>query len=263
MNSPVQVDYIASLRSRLENVGGIPERSQESLLLFEELRGALESGVIRVAEPLDDGWVVNVWVRRALLACVQAGMLTMQPGPVPGTDFDTTPWRNALFSGCRIPAGSFIRHGAHLDPGVTVMPGTVIQIGAFVGAGSMIDSHATIGAGAQIGREVNIGCGVVIGGVLLPLDASPNIIEDGVVLGYNCGVFDGVRIGAGSIITAGTTISGLAGIYDAINQAWLRGDGVSPLTIPPGSVITMGIQDTGTDAPTVRTLVPVILDRRS
>ncbi len=101
-----------------------------------------------------------------------------------------------------------------------------------------------------------------MGGILLPLEASPNIIEDEVVLGYNCGVFDGVRIGARSILAANTTISGLAGVYDAIDRVWLRAEGSTPLTIPPGSVVTMGIHDVDTEVPVVRTLVPVIVDRR-
>ncbi len=263
METSTHADYIEGLRSRLEIATHAFVHTPEISALFAELRNALDTGMVRVAEPVNGAWIVNAWVRKALLASVQAGTLAMQTGPFPGTELDTMPWRNAPFPGCRIPAGSYVRHGAHLEPGVTVMPGTVIHMGAFIGAGTMIDSHVMVGACAQIGRGVNIGCQTAIGGILLPLEASPNIIEDEVVLGYNCGVFDGVRIGAGSVIAANTTISGLAGVYDAVDKVWLRYEAAGPLTIPPGSVVTMGIQDLDAEAPVVRTLVPVIVDRRS
>jgi 2,3,4,5-tetrahydropyridine-2,6-dicarboxylate N-succinyltransferase len=252
----------ASLRARVEELASNPGRTPDALALLAEVREALQGGKIRVAEPSGCGWIVHRWVKDVLLLHMTLGQAVAQSEPFAGVEFDTLPWRAGPAPGCRIPAGSLIRRGAHLAPGVTCMPPSVVQIGAWIGEGSNIDSHALIGAGAQIGRRVTIGCGAVVGGVVLPLDALPTIVEDEVILGGGCGVYDGVQIGYGSILVAGTVITPLFGVFDAENQIWLRAEEDRPLRIPPFSVVAMGARSLPGGSADTLVHVPMILGRR-
>jgi 2,3,4,5-tetrahydropyridine-2,6-dicarboxylate N-succinyltransferase len=254
---------LIALRTRVEALARDPQRTPDALALLAEVRQALEDGEIRVAEPSAGGWVVNRWVKEALLLHLTLGQAAAQQGQFTGVEFDTLPWRAGPAPGCRIPGGSLIRHGAYLAPGVTCMPPSVVQMGAWIGESSSIDSHALIGAGAQIGRRVAIGCAAVVGGVVLPLDATPTIIEDDVVLGGGCGVYDGVQIGHGSILVAGTVITPLFGAFDAEDQIWLRAEEGRPLRIPPYSVVAMGARSMPGGSVDTLVHVPMILGRRA
>lgn len=251
-----------TLRDRVETLAANPQRTPDALALLAEVREALERGEIRVAENSGDGWMVHRWVKEALLLHLTLGQAAAQPEPFTGVEFDTLPWRAGPVTGCRIPGGSLIRHGAYLALGVTCMPPSVIQMGAWIGEGSTIDSHALIGAGAQIGSRVSVGCGAVIGGLLRPVDALPTIIEDDVVLGGGCGVYDGVQVGQGSILVAGTVITPLFGVFDAENQTWLRAEEDRPLRIPPFSVVAMGARSMPGGSADTLVHVPMILGRR-
>lgn len=254
--------YLAALRDQIEALACNPQRTADALAVLTEVREALERGEIRVAEPSDSGWMAHRWVKEALLLHMTLGQAAVQEGQIAGVEFDTLPWRVGPIPACRIPGGSLIRHGAYLAPGVTCMPPSVIQMGAWIGDGSNIDSHALIGAGAQVGRQVVVGCGSVIGGVVLPVDALPTIIEDNVVLGGGSGVYDGVQIGRGSVLVAGTVITPLFGVFDAENETWLRAEEDRPLRIPPYSVVAMGARALpGGNADTL-VHVPMILGRR-
>lgn len=252
----------ATLRGRVEALAVNPQRTPEALALLAEVREALERGEIRVAENSGNEWVVHRWVKEALLLHLTLGHAAAQPEPFTGVEFDTLPWRSGMVPGCRIPGGSLIRHGAYLAPGVTCMPPSVIQMGAWIGEGSTIDSHALIGAAAQIGCRVSVGCGAIIGGVVHPMDAPPTIVEDDVVLGGGCGVYDGVQIGHSSILVAGTVITPLFGVFDTENQTWLRAKEDRPLRIPPFSVVAMGARSMPGGSTDTLVHAPMILGRR-
>jgi 2,3,4,5-tetrahydropyridine-2,6-dicarboxylate N-succinyltransferase len=253
---------LTALRARVEELAANPQRTPDALALLAEVRGALERGEIRVAEPSGGTWVVHRWVKETLLLHMKLGQAATQSKPFAGVELDTLPWRMGPVPGCRIPAGSLIRRGAYLASGVTCMPPSVVQMGAWIGEGSSIDSHALIGAGAQIGQRVIVGCGAVVGGVVLPLDAQPTIVEDDVILGGGCGVYDGVQIGCASILVAGTVISPLFGVFDAENQIWLRSEEDRPLRIPSFSVVAMGARSMPGGTADTLVHVPMILGRR-
>lgn len=227
------------LRERFSLAEEIGSITPEVISVLLEIRDGLENGSLRVAEVTEQRWSVNSWIKRALLLYSQYGTLSLQQGILPGTELDMLPWHTGPIPGCRIPGGSFIRHGAYIAPGVTVMPPTTIQIGAYVDEASAIDSHVLIGSCTQIGKRVSIGCGTMIGGVIFPPDRLPTIIEDHVVIGGNCGIYDGVQLGERCAIHAGTMLSPRAGIYDMRSRTYQKPEDGHPLVIPPGSVVSM------------------------
>jgi 2,3,4,5-tetrahydropyridine-2,6-dicarboxylate N-succinyltransferase len=162
---------------------------------FLELRGCLERGEVRSAEPdaaAPTGWRVNAWVKQGILLGFRLGALeNSTAGPFSFVDKHTFPAR--LFSaadGVRVvPGGSSVRAGAYLARGVVCMPPMYINTGAYVDEGTMVDSHALVGSCAQIGKRVHLSAAAQIGGVLEPVNASPVIIEDDVMVGGNCGVY--------------------------------------------------------------------------
>lgn len=250
------------LHSRFELIAQEQQRTPEALEVLSEIRQALESGRLRVAEPQDGNWMVHTWVKRALLLHSALGLAELQAAPFSGIELDTLRWRNGPVQGCRIPGGSLIREGAYLAPGVTCMPPAVIQVGAYVGEGSFIDSHGLIGLCAQVGRKVSVGCGSVIGGYLLPLESFPTIVEDHVILGGSCGVYEGICVGRGAVLIAGTTITPFHGVFDLRSGEWIQPDENNVLTVPPMSVVGMGSRVVEGTAGTVHLNIPVIVGTR-
>jgi 2,3,4,5-tetrahydropyridine-2,6-dicarboxylate N-succinyltransferase len=217
----------------------------KALAAFQALKSALNEGTIRAAERgPDDNWRVNAWVKAGILLGFRLGQIApAAPGsPFPFYDKDTYPLREVgPDSGIRIvPGGSSIRDGCYVAPGVVCMPPMYINVGAYVGEGTMIDSHALVGSCAQIGRRVHLSAAAQIGGVLEPAGALPVIIEDEVLVGGNCGVYEGTIVREGAVLAPGTILSAGTSVFDLVHDRVYRRDGDRPLEIPAGAVVVPG-----------------------
>ena len=213
-------------------------RSQYSPLIDQCLDG-LESGKFRVAEPSGDDWQVNQWLKKAVLLYFAVSDNQVMPGSTHNY-WDKVPCRfveadadTFTHTGARVVPPATIRRGAFLGKGTVCMP-SYVNIGAWVGAGTMVDTWATVGSCAQIGDHVHLSGGVGIGGVLEPLQANPTIIEDNCFIGARSEIVEGVRVGAGSVISMGVFIGQSTRIYDR------ETDQVSYGFVPPGSVVVPG-----------------------
>ena len=213
--------------------------------LFEEFKQALNRGKIRAAEKKTDGeWRVNSWVKQGILLGFRMGVITdMSAGTgLRFFDKDTYPLRPmTVADNVRIvPGGSSIRDGAYIAPGVVCMPPMYVNAGAFVDEGTMIDSHALVGSCAQIGRRVHLSAAAQIGGVLEPVGAVPVVIEDDVLVGGGCGVYEGTIVRERAVLAAGTILTGSTPVYDLAREAIYRRTAEKPLEIPTGAVVVPG-----------------------
>lgn len=212
--------------------------------VFERFLEALDSGQIRAASPTAEGWVVHEWVKRGILMGFRIGAIVDMSinGQFRFFDKETYPPK-ALTPDANVrvvPGGSTIRAGAYVAPGVVCMPPMYINVGAWVGAGSMVDSHALIGSCAQIGARVHVSAGAQIGGVLEPVGALPVIVEDDALVGGNCGLFEGVRVGQGAVLAPGTTLTRGTPLFDLVHDRVLRAQGDEPLVVPDRAVVVPG-----------------------
>lgn len=212
---------------------------------FRDLRAALEAGDVRAAEPdraSPTGWRVNAWVKRGILLGFRIGQLEDGGADLSFVDKNTFPLRRfAPEQGIRIvPGGSSVRAGAFLARGVVAMPPMYVNVGAYVDEGSMIDSHALVGSCAQIGRRVHLSAAAQVGGVLEPVNASPVILEDDVLVGGNCGVYEGTVVRERAVLAAGTVLTRGTPVYDLVHGQVLRAGADMPLVIPPGAVVVPG-----------------------
>jgi len=213
---------------------------------FLELRAALERGEIRAASPdttTQTGWRVNAWVKRGILLGFRIGV--PEDLSVSGFSFvdkHTYPVRHFTSeNGVRIvPGGSSVRAGAHLARGVFCMPPMYVNAGAYVDEGTMIDSHALVGSCAQIGKRVHLSAAAQIGGVLEPVNASPVIVEDDVLVGGNCGVYEGTIVRQGAVLAAGTILTRGTAVFDLVNGTTIRATQDIPLIIPSNAVVVPG-----------------------
>jgi 2,3,4,5-tetrahydropyridine-2-carboxylate N-succinyltransferase len=223
----------------------LPDEARlEARAAFDELKILLQTGRVRAAEREDDGtWRVNTWVKAGILLGFRLGRVENLPdaGPLGFIDKDTYGTRRFVPPDqVRIvPGGSSVREGAYLGPGVVCMPPMFVNAGAYVGEGTMIDSHALVGSCAQIGRRVHVSAGAQIGGVLEPAGALPVIIEDEVLVGGNCGVYEGTIVRSRAVLAPGTILTGGTAVYDAVLGRLLR-RGTVPLEIPSGAVVVPG-----------------------
>ena len=216
--------------------------------IFAELRAALSRGTVRAAEPdpaAPGGWRVNAWVKQGILLGFRFGRVvdaSADHGRWPFFDKDTLPLKPlAVEAGVRIvPGGSTVRDGAFIGEKVICMPPMYINIGAYVGDETLVDSHALVGSCAQIGRRVHLSAAAQIGGVLEPVGALPVIIEDDVLVGGNCGVYEGAIVKRRSVLAAGTVITGSTPVYDLPNGRIIRPEPGVPLIIPDGAVVVPG-----------------------
>ena len=214
---------------------------------FVRLRAALSAGDARAAEPdasAPSGWRVNAWVKQGILLGFRFGRIvdmSADHGRWPFADKDTMPLKRLdAAGGVRIvPGGSTVRDGAYLGPGVVCMPPMYINIGAYVGSGTMIDSHALVGSCAQIGQRVHVSAAAQIGGVLEPVGALPVVIEDEVLVGGNCGVYEGTIVKRRAVLASGTILTGSTPVYDLPNGRIIEPAG-GPLVIPEGAVVVPG-----------------------
>ncbi|NWG13029.1 MAG: 2,3,4,5-tetrahydropyridine-2,6-dicarboxylate N-succinyltransferase [Acidobacteria bacterium] len=218
--------------------------AEEHFRLFEEFKCRLNSGEVRAAYPEGGSWRVNLWVKQGILVGFRMGVL--QDYSIDENfrffDKDTLPTKRVTIDdGVRIvPGGSSIRDGAHIGRGVTCMPPMYINVGAFVGDDTMIDSHALVGSCAQIGKRVHLSAGSQIGGVLEPVGALPVIVEDDVLVGGNCGIYEGTVVRESAVIGAGTILTRGTPVYDLVRETIYRKEGDQPLEIPPRAVVIPG-----------------------
>lgn len=218
--------------------------------LVDELLGSLERGEVRAAERTADGaWRAVTWVKRGILLGFRIGKIVdMSQGGHYGDpkmnffDKHTYPPRHmSLEDGVRVvPGGSSVRRGAYLAPGVVCMPPMYVNVGAWVGAGTMIDSHALVGSCAQIGERVHLSAAAQIGGVLEPVNAAPVVIEDDVLVGGNCGVYEGTIVRAKAVLAAGVVLTRGTPVYDLVHERVYRATAEAPLEIPAGAVVVPG-----------------------
>jgi 2,3,4,5-tetrahydropyridine-2-carboxylate N-succinyltransferase len=215
---------------------------------FLRLRDELSAGRVRSAEPDTDsptGWRVNVWVKQGILLGFRFGDLVdmgIAKGRWQFFDKDTMPLKQFDASaGVRVvPGGSSVREGAYLAAGVICMPPMYVNVGAYVGEGTLVDSHALVGSCAQIGRRVHLSAAAQIGGVIEPVGALPVIVEDDVLVGGNCGVYEGAVIKSRAVLASGTILTGSTPIYDLPNGRIIRPESGSPLVVPAGAVVVPG-----------------------
>jgi len=220
------------------------EFTDEHRALFATFKNALNSGEIRAAEKVDGKWVVNLWVKRGILLGFRMGRIDNFSinNQFRFYDKDTYPLHHFVAAdGVRIvPGGSSIRDGCHIGKGVTCMPPMFVNVGAFVDEGTMIDSHALVGSCAQVGKRVHLSAAAQIGGVLEPVGELPVIIEDDVLVGGNCGVYEGTIVRERAVLASGTIITGGTPVYDLVNDQFIRKTPESPLEIPAGAVVVPG-----------------------
>jgi len=217
-----------------------------ALSAFLQLRLAIENGEVRAASPdpgSPTGWRVNAWVKQGILLGFRLGVLEdSAAGRLSFVDKGTYPSRSfTAADGIRIvPGGSSVRAGAYLARGVVCMPPMYINVGAYVDEGAMVDSHALVGSCAQIGKMVHLSAAAQIGGVLEPINASPVVIEDNVLVGGNCGVYEGTIVRKGAVLASGTILTRGTPVYDLVSGEVLHATAEMPLIIPENAVVVPG-----------------------
>src|ERR1051325_1735199 len=220
------------------------ENSQAARAAFEALRDGLTSGEIRAAVKRDGHWHVSVWVKQGILLGFRLGMLQDMSGPgaLSFVDKDTFPVRK-FTTGDRVrvvPGGSSVRSGAYVAPGVICMPPMYINAGAYIDEGTLVDSRALVGAWAQVGKRVHLSAAAQIGGVLEPVNAAPVIIEDDVLVGGNCGVYEGTLVRTRAVLGAGTILTRSTPLYDLVKGEVYKGTSEQPLEVPENAVVVPG-----------------------
>lgn len=242
-------DPFAGLAARIERrfrAGVKPGDDRAALDDFLELCMALTRGKIRAAQPDPHaplGWRVNRWVKQGILLGFRLGKLVEMGGkPLCFVEKHTYPaQRFGPESGVRIvPGGSSVRAGAYLAPGVVAMPPMFVNVGAYVDEGTMIDSHALVGSCAQIGKRVHLSASAQIGGVLEPVNATPVIIEDDVLVGGNTGIYEGTLVRRRAVIAAGVILTRGTPVFDIVRGEVLRASARQPLVIPEAAVVVPG-----------------------
>lgn len=243
----IQVD---ELRGRVERLAAPDANVYDARETIDALLAALESGAVRAAVRTGDGrWSAVAWVKQGILAGFRIGVMrdmsvTSASDGIGFSFFDkdTYPPRTlALDDGIRIvPGGTSIRRGAYLARGVVCMPPSYVNVGAHVGAGSMIDSHALVGSCAQVGERVHLSAAAQLGGVLEPINAAPVVIEDDVVVGGNCGVYEGTIVRERAVLGSGVILTRSTPVFDLVREEIYRATPDTPLEIPRGAVVVPG-----------------------
>lgn len=227
--------------------------SDPDFALFNEFKAALNRGEIRAAErDVSGNWQTNAWVKRGILVGFRMGAIVDMSPPDHSLQFldkNTYPIHKFRTDDrVRIvPGGSSIRDGAYIAAGVVCMPPMFVNAGAYVGEGTMIDSHALVGSCAQVGKRVHISAAAQIGGVLEPAGAMPVIIEDDVIIGGNCGVYEGAIIRERAVLASGTIVTGSTPVFDLVRETVYRRSAESPLEIPAGAVVVPGSRAINSD----------------
>ncbi len=242
---PLYFFRMQSLKTSIERLAalGEVEHNPEARPAFFEFRDALTQGKVRAAEKIDGRWTVNTWVKHGILLGFRLGELAeMGDDALTFVDKDTFPARRfAIADRVRIvPGGSSVRIGAYVAPSVICMPPMFINVGAYVDEGTMVDSHALVGSCAQVGKRVHISAAAQVGGVLEPVNAAPVIIEDDVLVGGNCGIYEGTLVRARAVLGAGTILTRSTPLYDLVRNEVYRATSDAPLEVPEGAVVVPG-----------------------
>ncbi len=240
---------------RLYDENPKPPRSSD-LDLFITFRAALNLGQVRAAEPdanTVSGWRVNTWVKKGILIGFRIGALVdMSIDHKKQPYFDKSTYPVKQFNGTEgvriVPGGSSIRDGCYIGKGVTCMPPMYINTGSWVGDGTMIDSHALVGSCAQVGNHCHISAASQLGGVLEPVGAMPVIVEDNVLIGGNCGVYEGTVIKRGAVLGTGTILNRSTPVYDLVREKVYVASDDQPLVIPEDAVVVAGSRPIGKGA---------------
>jgi len=235
------------LQHRIEELFAVARHEQnrdEYVEAFNAFKAELNAGRVRAAEKVGGEWRVNSWVKKGLLLGFRIGVLrdiSIDQNFI-FYDKDTYPLKAiSINDGVRIvPGGSSIRDGCYIGRSVTCMPPMYVNAGAYVDDSTMIDSHALVGSCAQIGKRVHVSAAAQIGGVLEPVGSLPVIIEDDVLVGGNCGIYEGTLVRSGAVIGAGTILTGSTPVYDLVNDTFYRKTEGRPLEIPVGAVVVPG-----------------------
>ncbi|HET9455433.1 MAG TPA: 2,3,4,5-tetrahydropyridine-2,6-dicarboxylate N-succinyltransferase [Gemmatimonadaceae bacterium] len=237
---------IRQLEVDVEKYFADPDASKDRIAKREtvgRLLDALEAGAVRSASRDGQGrWHAVPWVKRGILLGFRVGAMTDMSAGFTFIDKDTFPPRRfAVEDGVRIvPGGSAIRRGAYVASGVVCMPPMWVNVGAWIGAGTMVDSHALVGSCAQVGERVHLSAAAQIGGVLEPVNASPVVIEDDVLVGGNCGVYEGTVVRKRAVLAAGVVLTRGTRVYDLEKETVIAGSGDAPLEIPEAAVVVPG-----------------------
>lgn len=242
------------LQLRIEQIAATSAEDfpiEEANEVFLQLKERLNAGEARAAERDDSGtWRANAWVKQGILLGFRAGALAdVSRGGFSFFDKENLTLREmTLDDRVRlVPGGSAIRDGAYIAPGVICMPPMYVNIGAYVDEGSMIDSHALVGTCAQIGQRVHLSAAAQIGGVLEPIGANPVIVEDDVMVGGNCGIYEGTIVRQRAVLASGVILTASARVYDVPNGRVISGGPDQPLEIPEGAVVVMGARKIATE----------------
>jgi 2,3,4,5-tetrahydropyridine-2,6-dicarboxylate N-succinyltransferase len=238
------------LQSAIERFFAMSQGEQigEARAAFLEFRDALTEGRIRAAEKKGDHWAVNSWVKQGILLGFRLGELAeMGDGALSFVDKDTFPLRRfGPADRVRVvPGGSSVRQGAYVAPTVICMPPMYINVGAYVDEGTLVDSHALVGSCAQIGKRVHLSAAAQIGGVLEPVNAAPVVIEDDVLVGGNCGLYEGAWVRSRAVLGAGVILTRSTPLYDIVRGEVYRAGPDAPLTVPENAVVVSGSRAIG------------------
>jgi 2,3,4,5-tetrahydropyridine-2-carboxylate N-succinyltransferase len=238
-----------TLSRRIGELSALPAGSQapaDVADVIEQLLSNLESGAIRSAERDAGGtWRAVPWVKQGILLAFRFGAITdLSPGGGAFSFIDKStipPRRFGVDDGVRIvPGGSTIRRGTYVAKSVVCMPPMFINVGTWVGEGTMVDSHALVGSCAQVGARVHISAAAQIGGVLEPINASPVILEDDVIVGGNCGVYEGTIVRSKAVLGAGVVLTRGTPVFDLVKETVYKASADAPLEIPAGAVVVPG-----------------------
>lgn len=240
-----------SLQEKIEYLFDNPSSKDFTEELGYEFLDGLNNGSIRAAENIDGDWKVNTWVKKGILVIFRNSY-----------NFDMSINENFRFydkhflklkdvnlgdSVRIVPGGSSIRNGSYIGKNVVCMPPMYINIGAYVDDNTMVDSHALVGTCAQIGKNVHISAAAQIGGVLEPAGARPVIIEDNVMIGGNCGVYEGVMLRKRVVLGSGVILTGSTKVYDLVNNTIITSSEDKPLEIPENAVVIAGSRSVNTE----------------
>jgi 2,3,4,5-tetrahydropyridine-2-carboxylate N-succinyltransferase len=239
------MEDLKSAIERLFALGPEAKSDPRARCTFDEFRTALTAGAIRAAEKTNGEWHANIWVKQGILLGFRLGeMVEMEGGFVDKATFPARQFH--VPDGVRVvPGGSSARMGAYIAPGVVCMPPMYINVGAYVDEGTLVDSHALVGSCAQVGKRVHLSAAAQIGGVLEPVNAAPVIIEDDVLVGGNCGVYEGTQVRQRAVLGAGTILTRSTPLYDTVRGDVYRAAAEQPLVVPENAVVVPGSRAVG------------------
>ena len=246
MSASESLSELQTTIERLFKAGAEAQNDPAAMTAFLTMREALEKGEVRSASPdasSPTGWRVNAWVKQGILLGFRLGVLEELPGGgLSFVDKHTYPVRHfGAGDGVRVvPGGSSIRAGAYVARSVVCMPPMYVNTGAYVDEGTMVDSHALVGSCAQIGKRVHLSAAAQIGGVLEPVNAGPVVIEDDVLVGGNCGVYEGTIVRKGAVLAAGTILTRGTPVFNLVSGEVLRATYELPLIVPENAVVVPG-----------------------